>query len=426
MSLTLRDSIRGQRIDLVVGAKSLPVARGGGRRERGRVVRGHLARHGARQALVAQGGGDTRIWWASDGPGVSIAAAIEAWCLTPREDGEALPDRFVVVIPLDRRIYVAQVQEDAVVEEKALQPDLAESRVAEAIDGGTVVYAFTAGDAADGIGRQVQLEDPPFDLRAHRFAPAWRVFASQGIVHRTHLAAAALLLSTMAVGLNAGPVAVRHVSGLAGDLIERWWPQEMPLQVETEPPTVITPEVPHSAAWEMRAMARLLVQAEALYGDGLETLAWDGEGATFAGDSGESYPAAAHRLADAAGGAWSLDAGGWTIHLKPSRRPEPRPPGIGSEEALRTVLEMQAGYEFQSGPDLIEGQRNRRRNTITPDLRQLEFTLEFAGAAVGTLIEQAERLERRDELPAALTVAQCFFGPWRIDSCFLTLEVNTL
>ena len=449
MSYSVRDNLGGKRIQVTYGAAKLPLPAQSGRRRKSRVIRDHLAHNRSRYALVVRSGEDLEYWWVAESAGVSFAAAIEAWLLegsgpsgrSEAEEGNSGPDatgEFMVLIPMDARVYIAEVGGGLVRNERILPPERADEPVAEAVRDGTVVYAFSppgpggsdgSGNVAEGIRRHVELDELPFDPAGYRFRPAWRIFAGHGLLHPTH-ALAGLLLAAV-VGLAA-------LSGPAVQLLGRWWPKEVPVQIAAEtPPVEVIPRVPHTAAADLEQLARFLVLGESLYGDGLKEFRMDRSGAVYSGNAldanGKSvWPGRVADLFFVSGSEWQMDSSGWTVRV--SRAEDPgtdRSPAIGYEETLRSMMTtpMPVRFRLETGPEKLPPQHDQGKNTVTRPLNRTTWSANVDAAIVGTLLDQATVFghhERATGIPAALDHATCSFQGWMVRSCSLHIEINSL
>lgn len=467
MSYSVKDSIGGKRVQVTYGAAQLPLPLQSGRRRKSRVIRDHLAHNQSRYALVVRSGGDLEYWWVAESAGISFAAAIQAWVLgtaggpdKPEDPDESEgPDAiggFLAVIPMDTRVYLAEVAGGLVRNERILTPDRAEGDVAKALGDGTVVYAFSAsgsggtGRAAETIARHVALDELPFDPVAWRYRPSWQVFAGQGLPHPVHAWAGILFAVVIGLAAVSGPAAKQAlqnlpgvVGGVMGDMIagivDRWWPKDVPVPIgPAEPPVEVVPSVAHTAAADLERLARYLVLAESLYGDGLRDVKVDRTGAVYAGstlDAGlrsSTWPSRVVSIWPDAGGEWSLDHSGWTVRVSHGPDPETdRPPAMGSGEILRTMMgtSMPVSFRLDAGPEELPGRHDQSENTVTLALNRTTWTATVATGIVGALLDQAAffSLHERDAgIPAALDHAECSFQDWKVQSCSLRLEINSL
>lgn len=507
MSYAVRDSVGGKRIELVYGAAHLPLPGGSGRWRRARVVRDHLAHNRSKHALVVRGAGGLDIWWAAETPGISFAAALESWFIssfsggvsegdevgeggtdsgeigerdngrapetpeTPETTGSGALDRGVpetletlealetlVAVPLDERIYLADVGGGVVRNERVLPPEQAEAEMNRATAEGAIVWFFHAsaeggseavGKAADMIQVDVELEQPPFDLCGHRFRPAWRVFARHGMFHPSHAVAAATLAVSAGLAVMSGPIARNALDGLSGiaggavgdfiaELVDRWWSGDGPAPGPALPPLEITPRVAHSAAGDLRRLVRHLAMAESFHGDGLERLAMDGSGAVYSGIAqdpagSQQWPTRVFHASVVRGEeGFGIGTGGWTLRVPdPSATEAGKEPVVSVDDVMKTMMgssgsSMPVRFSLAAGPEVIPGREDRRRNTVTLPLRSTTWSATVDIGVIGALMDQADRFGRMPHLPGELLAAECGFGEWRIRACVLSLRILSL
>ena len=419
MSYSVSDSINGRAIDIAYGAVQLPLPRGVAGRRRTRMVRQHLADNRAKYALVVQGESDTETWWAGDRAGVSIAAAIETWL-----DGEqeTVPG-FRVMIPLDTAVYVAQVRDRLVEEERILPVARAGEELGECLAQGTVVYAYEGGTLKDAVARHVPLEPLPFDPFGYAYAPAWKVFGRNAMVHPVHVLAVAVLAAAC-LGFSASVPTIERHARLGWNLAVHYLPfgQDEDSLLRNAPPTVITPQVDHAGAGQLRTLAKFLAGVESLYRDGLASLTYSGGSVILAGKSAYPWPAAARAYAVATGSSWSYSPAGWSIGQPVPVATDLRLPDLQVEEGI-TRLAGQAGFTLLAGPDAVTAPASVLDNTVTRTIHRTTWQVDYGSTAIGALLEGADRL---DNLPVSLRAASCTFGAWQIQQCSLSLEVKTL
>ena len=188
----VEESIRGKRVAVVYGVPQLPLPTTGSRWARSRQLHRFARAHGASHLLrVRDASGEADVWWAGRA-GVSFAAAIEAWAETQpdvRDD--------VVVVPLDKRIYGAELEEGLVEQEYVLGPARLSEMMAEWRQ--RTVRTFAAGDMGSALDGKTPVETVPFDLRARRFRSVSAALTAAGLFAPAQVAAAAVLAAVAAV-----------------------------------------------------------------------------------------------------------------------------------------------------------------------------------------------------------------------------------
>ena len=146
------------------------------------ICRHVAASNSATHVCITVDGDGTRSWRLAPGNGVSLAAAIESWL----QKNPTLTD-LTVVIPLDRRIYMATIDGGLVTEEIAL----VEARALEALQNISATHPimlFNADGKANGVAAQIASAEPlPMDLRTYRYEWAPWVFLKHRMLHKAHL-----------------------------------------------------------------------------------------------------------------------------------------------------------------------------------------------------------------------------------------------
>lgn len=498
MSYAVKDTVGGKRIEVVYGAAHLPLPGGSGRWQRARVVRDHLSHNRSKYALVVRGAGGLDIWWAAETQGISFAAAIESWFLsdlgsggsedeedgedgksgtgfgkveesaegdaggTPEATGSGAVDYGVsetlVAVPLDERIYLADVEGGVVRNERVLPPEQAEAQMNQATAEGTIVYFFQAsvavgkkmavrvGKTAEMVQVDVELEEPPFDLCGYRFRPAWRVFARHGMFHPSHAIAVTVLSIFIGLALMSGPIArntLDRLSWVAGgavgdfiaELVNRWWPDDMPAPVPAEPPRQVTPRVAHSAAGDLRLLIRHLTMAESFHADGLQRLTMNGSEAVYNGIAADrtgtqQWPTRVfHASAGKGEEVFGIGSSGWALRVPhPPTTEAGKTPGVSSDDVMKTMMgsSMPVRFNLVGGPEVIPVWEDRVENTVTLPLKSTTWSATVDIGVIGSLADQADWFGRMPNLPGELVSAECGFGEWRIRSCVLSLRIDSL
>ena len=444
MSYAVKDSLGGKRITLVYDAAlvSLPVGGNQRRLARSRQAGRHMRQHRARAALFLMAGGNAEHWWAARASGVTFAAGIMQWLYGDSDTEEERPHDFHVLIPLDGRVYLCTVAGGMIGDERVLPPDQALLQVdGEDSSGntGVPVFAWQVGErpagTAGAVDAVVPLEQAPFGLSDVRLNPLWLAFARNGLMHRSHA-----LIGALAVLPILGILLLRPVMEIAGQVDLANNPVESilggvmrMLGLDSEPETVIEvpemreiiPMVPHGAAGELRRLSAWLSAAEGLYRDGVIRLEYGGGALQLEGRSPpRQYPSTAEALAIRHGGEFSIAPAGWLLSL-PAGMPslDPGPPEIASVEVIRHMTALPHALTFASGPSRVPSRVDPEANTFTRELTGTGWRVELTEPAIGELLMLAESL---DGLPGALTGASCLLGEYRLQSCEINLEIQSL
>ena len=213
MSWTIKDRVQGKRVALVTGAAQLPLAASSSRWQRSREVLRHMQRNRSKHVLVVTSvEDDEETWWGSEEPGFSLAAAIDHWIdsrLAQKDEStEPPPERFLVLIPLDERIYLAEVLQGLVREEWVLFPNAAAEHLERHSQANSLIYGFSAGACTELAEQYVRLESPPFALLQFEFKRPAGLFLRQGLLHPRH-ALSMTVAVLLAAGLYMGQDALR-------------------------------------------------------------------------------------------------------------------------------------------------------------------------------------------------------------------------
>ena len=370
--------------------------------------------------------GQEESWWAADEAGVSFAAAIDAWLenrLT-ESDSAPLPERLHIVIPLDTRIYFARVEQGMVREEAVLAPEPALERLEKA-DGHDVIYGFTAGRCTGPLERYLELEEPPFDLLRFRFGGPAVVMLRRGLFHPRHAAAIALVVF-LAVGAQCDLGLLKN--GLPA--LARWFGAPETVIVDTQdtaavPVRTMVPHVPWSAADELRYLARHVVLAESLHGDGLTEMILEDSTVTVHGVRTDgSYPETVRAVADSLGTDWALDSNGWRLTVPlggPKERKSSRRETVATGPVLESLLRHPMRLRLVSGPDRLDSVQPGGNVRILPVTRTA-YRADLDRITVQDLVDAAVGLEN---MPVSLAGATCEFDEWQLQNCSLRFESET-
>ncbi|MXY64088.1 MAG: hypothetical protein F4206_16915 [Gammaproteobacteria bacterium] len=427
MSLTANDRIDGKRLALIYGSEPLALSTAGSRWERSREILRHLSRTRSKAALVTRSAdGQEESWWAADEAGVSFAAAIDAWLEIRMADSGSnpLPERLHVVIPLDTRIYFALVDQGMVREEAVLAPEPALERLEEA-EGHDVIYGFAAGRCTEPLERFLELEAPPFDLLRFRFGGPAFAMLRRGLFHPRHAAVFALVIF-LAVGAQFSVGLLK--TGLPA--LARWFGAPEAVLVDTQdtvaaPIRTMVPHVRWSAADELRDLARHVVLAERLHGDGLTEMILEDATVTAHGvrpDGG--YPEAVRAAADSLDTVWALDSNGWRLTVPlggPNERKHARRETVATGPVLEFLLRHPMRLRLVAGPDRRDSVQPGGNVRILPVTRTA-FRADLEQITAQDLVDAAAGL---DNMPVSLAGATCEFRDWQLQNCSLRFESET-
>ena len=367
-----------------------------GRWARSASVRRFLAEHHAKAVLRTgdpETGGD--IWWAAPGTGWSFGAAVDAWA----DQEQGLVDDALVVIPLDRRIYLAQVMRRVVEGERVLTVEKGISELQKARQSGVIVYAADLGAQRKAVREYVKLEPLSLDLWGHRFQRRSIAFLRAGLVHPAQGAALAILLGAT--------ILANH----------DWSQRQVAEQVERAGAGLVESGM---AAFDGSAQAKVVVEALGadsllpLYRDGLASVTYTPPTRllTYGGASRGSYPSAAASFASCPGNEFRISEKGWTIACGVAARADMRAlDGFGHGTVARRVFE--AGRRA-GGTVEIKGVVNESRTVVS------QYEVAFAGGA-HQLSVFADGIEG---YPVAVRSVDCELGEWRVKGCTVKLAAE--
>lgn len=388
-----KDRLGGKKVSVIYDAPSYPLESGGSWWERSRVIAEFIRDNGGRTALVTREG-EAVTWRVGEGPGVSFAAAIEAWA---EADNEVLQgDEATVVIPLDERIYVGAVADGLVEDELVAVPDKALEQVREDLARRRPVVAFEGGAQTAAVGELVEPETLPFDPFAHRYRPALAATVRAGLFHRAYLAVPALL----ALGVAA--------SALDFD----WAGREVAEAVSTADP--LERMHPRSARSQLDELAASLAPAFAapLYEAGWERLELTGPVLTARG-SAVAFPESALALATKREAYFNLAPEGWEVRMMVAEPGAPEPvDGFEHGDLVRRVYA--AGASVGGTVSLVA-----TLDAVTT--RQSQLDMQIQRPAPAHLAALGRALEG---LPVTVATASCELGEWIAGTCSIGLIVK--
>ena len=289
------DSINGKTVAVVYGAEQIELSTAAGRLSRSGQLRRLAKRDGATHLLRAVGADSGHETWWLGQAGVSFAAAIEAWAMT-----EPDVDDVVVLVPLDDRMYVAEldggeVGVEMVIGEKLLPEQFQAWR-------GRTVRAFEGGSLGYVLEGMVAREPLPFGLRSMVYRPA--VFA---------LCAAGLFAPAQAVA-----VTVVVVAGASWQFYADWREDAVGEAVQAAQAArehAAALQGDFSAAAVLRGFARLVWDKSCLvlHRGGLRQASFSGGFEIVLDGVAEGYPKGAEQYADAHGGSVVVSGEAWQV-----------------------------------------------------------------------------------------------------------------
>ena len=291
------DSINGKAVAVVYGAEQIELSTDAGRLSRSGQLRRLAKRYGATHLLRGQGvDSDRETWWLGQA-GVSFAAAIEAWAMA-----EPDIDDDIVLVPLDDRIYVAELDGGEVAGEMVIGETVLGEQFQAWRGRGRTVRAFGAGNLGYVLEGMAALEPLPFGLRSMVYRPA--AFA---------LGAAGLFAPAQAVAVTAVVVAGTGWQFYAGWREDAVGEAVQAAREVEERATAL--QADFSAAAVLRGFAGLVWDESCLvlHRGGLRQASFAGGFEVVLDGVAEGYPKGAERYADAYGGGVVVSGEAWQV-----------------------------------------------------------------------------------------------------------------
>lgn len=291
----VRDAINGKAVAVVYGAEQIELSTAAGRLSRSGQLRRLAKRYGATHLLRAEGADDDHETWWLGLAGVSFAAAIEAWAMT-----ESDVDDDVVLVPLDDRIYVAEldggeVGREMVIGEKLLGEQFQAWR-------GRTVRAFEGGSLGYVLEGMAALEPLPFGLRSMTYRPAVLALSAAGLFAPAQALAVAMV-GTAVVGWQFYAGWREDAVGEAVQAAREAEQRAAALQAD------------FSAAAVLRGFADLVWDESCLvlHRGGLRQASFAGGFEVVLDGVAEGHPKGAERYADAHGGGVVVSGEAWQV-----------------------------------------------------------------------------------------------------------------
>ena len=390
----VEDAIGGKRVAVVYGAPQLPLPRAGGRWARGRQLRRFARANKASHLLRARDvAAEADTWWAGRS-GVSFAAAIDAWA-------EAASDveNDVVVVPLDTRIYAAEL-EGGLVEREYL---IGENRLAEMLAGWEPrrVRAFAAGRMGSKLERVVRLDPPPFDLRARRYRTTTVALTAAGLVTPGQVAAVAVMAA--AAGLP------EFYSG-----VRSYWNEPDAVAETAARERAAALEGSYGAAAVLRGLAEVGWDEAALlmHRDGLSEVRVEGPyEVSFAGRTAAGFPKGAAEYAAAFSAAFEVTGDKWIVR-------QPVPWGDAQRRSVEGFDSRELAEALHAAARAARAEVTAGRGIPSGPAEERVYTLRIRMSTQRDLAFLAAALTGR---PFGVSQARCTFSDYVVSACEVAL-----
>ncbi len=400
MSWSSRIQVDGRNVTVIYAAAQLPISTDIGPWRKSREVRRHLTRTRTRYCFVeARAGEGIEVWWSAEERGVSIAASLDSWYSTIlSKTGEApdAPDDFVVIIPFDTSVYLAEIANGLVKTERIVDENSALEYLDRYRVENRVMRGFTAGGRIDPGAQYVELEPLPFDLWRYRFERVFPVFLRNRLYHPTMIAPVLVVVAA---------VALSQVDMSA--LWERVMRDERVDAGEQQP---VIPMVSHAGGATLRELVRFLWRLDVLYGDGLQRLEFTSPSSVVLSGQSYRYPLQAKAFADQRHGQFRWNSAGWAVAIDIAM-PDTVP---GTPVRTAVLLElMSRGWPALA---LVEG-------PVTGYTDTMRFNIDQANINTFDLMDIARRL---DGYPAVISRLSCSYENFSMSNCDISIETSTL
>lgn len=289
------DTLAGRPITLVHSAAQLSVEVGLGPMKYRRSVVRHLKESKASHALCVL---DDKIatWRASFYGGYSFAAALEAWFIEQKPAAQADTSRqnhrCLMIVPLDRRVYLAEISRGLVDSESCAFLDKALAVMEKKVrQGMSALLLKTDAHTQKHLTGYATPLDYEINLRKYRYAPVWLTFLRNKLPHPLH-AVPLLALLLPVIFLHEEPK--REIATLTQ-------------VVKPKPQTVL-----FNAAARLRMLVDFLTREQIGHIAGsVKELTLDSGGLVVRGSAATGYPSNVAQFARVQGAAFVLESEGW-------------------------------------------------------------------------------------------------------------------
>ncbi len=398
MSYSSRVRVDGNNITVVYAAAQLPVSTGIGPWQKSREVRRHLTRTRTRYCFVAARGGEgIEVWWSAEERGVSIAASLDNWYSTILSKDEETLDDFVVIIPFDTNVYLAEIANGLVKTERVVDENSALEQLERYRVENRVMRGFAAGGRIDPGEQYVELEPLPFDLRCNRFERAFAVLLRNRLYHPMVIAPVLALF------------AVSTLSQVDWLRLRDWMMKyNQPAPDQQQQPVI--PVVSHAGGATLLELVKFIWSLDVLYGDGLRQLEFMHPSTVVLSGQSSGYPSRTKAFADQRHGQFRWNSAGWAVVIDIAM-PDTVP---GTPMRTGVLLEnMSRGWPTL---DLVEG-------PVAGHTEITRFNVNQTDINTFDLVDIAQRL---DGYPARISHLSCSYTDFSMSGCEISIETRTL
>lgn len=392
------DSIGGKPITFTYQAPQLPVSNELGSWAHARQLH-QFVKSNAGKALLRIEDETLCSWLAAPSKGVSLSAAIEHWL---QQQADESTKRFVMVIPLDQRIYYAEIDHGLVTKERLVSRAQFEQERDAWQQDQTELRLYKAGQLSHVITDNLTPQPLPLDPWAFEFTPTFKAFVQQKLIHPG-------AVNALGVFLVVGVLAQQGYQYLQREEAEV---QALEAAAVAQ---ALAPTAEFSASAQILDVAAYLTD-DALVGlhrDNIERLSWRASDAKleYIGRIERHYPENSAAFAEYINGEFVLTPNEWRI-----------------EKILKPVTDSRTVDEFVSSTlsstiyqlgTLNQGEVRLSSTLDHGPVTESLFTLTLSTPNRFSLQRLSSYV---DGLPISLLEAQCEYGEWRLTKCEFNLS----
>jgi hypothetical protein len=294
------DSIGGKPITFTYQAPQLPVSNELGPWAHARQLH-QFVKSNAGKALLRIEDETLCSWLVAPSKSVSLAAAIEHWLQQQSDQDNA---HFAMVIPLDQRIYYAEVDHTLVVKERLISREQYQQTLADWQEQKLTVRLYQGGQLSHVVAEDLAPTPLPLDPWAFNYTPTLQAFAQQKLIHPGAVSWLVALVLVSAIGHQ------------AYQYNERQRAQEQAAEIAASA-QMLAPTAEFSAGKQILDLAAYLTDdaLAGLHRDNLERLSWRATDSAlyYSGRSEQRYPTNPAAYAAHIGGEFLLSPNEWRI-----------------------------------------------------------------------------------------------------------------
>ena len=417
-----KDRLNGAQLTLIYNAETALFESNAGRKHKTKSILDIAKSNRSNYGLMWQVG-NQEYYDVSPRPGLSFARQIEEGITKKELEQIAEFDVCHLVIPLDKRIYIAEIEGGEVVNESVLVPAKAAEHFFELqqqaahiywIDGGIARTNITSLPEETKINTFEVYVKAPKGKRSFEFQYLPFLMLKLRLFHPTQAVIAGPILALVFGGFFMYvnyQAEIAAAAQLAADAAARL----AAAQRAKEREQVSTNETDFSASRNLKHFSRDLTHLLYLHGKGSVTIIWDENKVEVKGDVADQYPHKIIEFAKLNGWNFQLESSSWILSKKHKLSQDMR--RVGNEDwadVLRGVflLKRLTYGEFQMG--------EVKRNTVS-GFEAADFDIVIKHSVPEMINRLSDSLENK---PFHLKEVQCSLSDWRLDGCQVFLRVK--